>query len=152
MAKVVGWHPHDHVVLSKTPSYQMQGETPLLVVLQNICLFILKIFMYLTLLVGLGCNMWALSCGMQDLVPWPGIEPGPPALGAWSLNCWTPRESSSPISQGKETARLWTTYGEHHMTRNLGQLLEFKAMARKYLGPTVLQLQGNEFCQQPEWT
>ena len=47
----------------------MQGETPLLVVLQNICLFILKIFIYLPLLVGLGCSLWALSCGMQDLVP-----------------------------------------------------------------------------------
>ena len=26
-----------------------------------------------------------LTC-MQDLVPWPGIKPGPPALGIWSLN------------------------------------------------------------------
>ena len=26
------------------------------------------------------------------LVPRPGIEPGPPALGAWSLNHWTTRE------------------------------------------------------------
>ena len=30
------------------------------------------------------------SCGI--LVPWPGIEPMPPALGAWSLNHWTARE------------------------------------------------------------
>ena len=146
MAKVVGWHPHDHVLLSKTPSYQMQGETPLLVVLQNICLFILKIFICLTLLVGLGCNMWALSCGMQDLVPWPGIEPGPLHWEHGVLTAGPPGKVLPLL------ARLWTTYGEHHMTRNLGQLLEFKAMARKYLGPTVLQLQGNEFCQQPEWT
>ena len=33
-----------------------------------------------------------LSCSMQDLVPWPGIEPGPGALGAWSLSHWTTRE------------------------------------------------------------
>ena len=33
-----------------------------------------------------------LSCGMGDLVPWPGIEPGPPALGAGSLSHWTTRE------------------------------------------------------------
>ena len=26
-------------------------------------------------------GMLALSCDMQDLVPRPGIEPGPPALG-----------------------------------------------------------------------
>ena len=35
-----------------------------------------------------------LSCGMWDLVPWPGIKPGSPALGAWSLNHWTTREVS----------------------------------------------------------
>ena len=29
---------------------------------------------------------------MWDLVPWPGIELRPPALGAWSLNPWTTRE------------------------------------------------------------
>ena len=40
----------------------------------------------------LNCGMWALSCSLWDLVPWPGIEPGPPALGAWSLNHWTTRE------------------------------------------------------------
>ena len=33
-----------------------------------------------------------LSCGMWDLVPRPGIEPGPPALGAQSLSHWTTRE------------------------------------------------------------
>ena len=29
---------------------------------------------------------------MWDLVPRPGIEPGPPALAAQSLNHWTARE------------------------------------------------------------
>ena len=28
----------------------------------------------------------SFSCSMWDLVPWPGIEPGPPALGAGSLS------------------------------------------------------------------
>ena len=32
---------------------------------------------------------------MQDLVPWPEIEPGPPALGSQSLSHWTPREDPS---------------------------------------------------------
>ena len=31
----------------------------------------------------------ALSYDMRDLVPWPGIEPGPPALGAQRLSHWT---------------------------------------------------------------
>ena len=29
---------------------------------------------------------------MWDLVPGPEIEPGPPALAAWSLTHWTTRE------------------------------------------------------------
>ena len=33
-----------------------------------------------------------LSQSMWDLVPWPGIEPGPPALEAWGLGHWTTRE------------------------------------------------------------
>ena len=40
----------------------------------------------------LSCSLRTLSCGMWDLVPWPGIEPGPPALGAWNLSHWTTRE------------------------------------------------------------
>ena len=34
----------------------------------------------------------SLSCGMWDLVPWPGIELRPCALGTWSLSPWTTRE------------------------------------------------------------
>ena len=33
-----------------------------------------------------------LICSMWDLVPWPGIEPRPSALRAWSLSPWTTRE------------------------------------------------------------
>ena len=49
-----------------------------------------------------------LSCGMWDLVPRPGIEPGPPALGAQSLSHWTTREVpkinflKQEITPGKE--------------------------------------------------
>ena len=34
-----------------------------------------------------------LSCSIRDLVPHPGIEPGPPALGAWSLSPGLPGKS-----------------------------------------------------------
>ena len=44
-----------------------------------------KIFVYLATL-GFGCCMW-------DLVLWTEIEPGPPAVGAWSLSHWTIRVS-----------------------------------------------------------
>ena len=32
----------------------------------------------------MACKLLVAAC-MWDLVPRPGIEPGPPALGAWSL-------------------------------------------------------------------
>ena len=35
-----------------------------------------------------------VSWGRQDLVPWPGIKPRPPALGAQSLSHWTTWELS----------------------------------------------------------
>ena len=44
-----------------------------------------------------SCSMRTLSCGMWDLVPKPGIEPGPPALGARSLRHWTTREVPTPF-------------------------------------------------------
>ena len=39
-----------------------------------------------------SCGMQTLSCGLWDLVLWPGIEPRNPALGAWSLSHRTTRE------------------------------------------------------------
>ena len=60
-------------------------------------LFFKKIFIWLhRVLVSackiFSCCMWTLSCGMWDLVPWPGIKSGPTALGVQSLNHWTTRE------------------------------------------------------------
>ena len=49
-----------------------------------ITFFSFKYFIYLAV-PGLRCSMW-------DLVPQPGIKPGPPALGAESLSHWTTRE------------------------------------------------------------
>ena len=55
-------------------------------------LFIFKyIFVYLAVL-GLAAAGRICSCSMWDLVPWPGIELRPPALGVWSLDHWTIRE------------------------------------------------------------
>ena len=41
-----------------------------------------------------------LSCSMWTLLPWPGIEPGLPALGEQSLNHWTTRKSTRWKSPG----------------------------------------------------
>ena len=46
--------------------------------LYTLFLFYYLLFIYLAVL-GLNCGMW-------DLVPQPGIEPGPLALGVWSLS------------------------------------------------------------------
>ena len=39
----------------------------------------------------MACELLVAAC-MGDLVPWPGMEPGPPALGARSLNHCATRE------------------------------------------------------------
>ena len=52
--------------------------------MKDVSFFKKKKFIYLAAL-GLRCGMW-------DLVSWPGLEPGPPALGAWCLNRWTTME------------------------------------------------------------
>ena len=39
----------------------------------------------------------SFPCRMWDLVPWPGMEPRPPALGAWSLSHWTTKEVPNNI-------------------------------------------------------
>ena len=54
-------------------------------------LYLLKIYLFtwlnwvlVTACRIFSCSMRTLNCNMWDLVPWPGIEPGPPALGAES--------------------------------------------------------------------
>ena len=73
--------------------------------MEHYCFF--KIFIYLFI----HLTASSLSCGMWDLVPWPGIEPWPPALGAWNLSHWTTREVPTLLllkSDTKHIARsLW---------------------------------------------
>ena len=66
----------------------------------------LKIFIYLFGCTGsqlqqvgslvVACELLVAAC-MWDLFPWPGIEPGPPALGARSLIHCTTREVPWPV-------------------------------------------------------
>ena len=51
---------------------------------------ILKMFIWLPQVLVLACR--SLMCGMWALVPWPGIEPRPPALEMQSLSYWTTRD------------------------------------------------------------
>lgn len=62
-----------------------------------------------------SCSRWILNCGMWDLVPWPGIEPGPPALETWSLSHWeaTPHQGSPSkwsLSLGPHLQAVFCTF------------------------------------------
>ena len=59
--------------------------------------FSLFIWLHWVFVAALGI----FSCGMWDLVPWQGSNPGPlPALGAQSLSQWTTREVPHYILKG----------------------------------------------------
>ena len=53
--------------------------------------------------------MWTLSCGMWDLVPWPGIEPrSPPHWDCKIISAWTTREVPV-LAQFSSVAQLCLT-------------------------------------------
>ena len=89
-----------HLSLGPLP----QGEGPqqrLKELLQGACwFFFIKIYIYIFICFYLFIWLhWILaiahrifSWGTWDLVPRPGIEPGPPALQVRSLSLWVPRQ------------------------------------------------------------
>ena len=73
--------------------------------LRFVCLKNIYLFIWLQWLAGpwlllLGPSwrhagtFFLFSCATWDLVPWPEIKPGLPALEAWNLSHWTIREAS----------------------------------------------------------
>lgn len=44
-------------------------------------------------------RIFDLSWGLWGLVPCPGTEPGPPALGVWSFSQWSTREVPTVLSE-----------------------------------------------------
>ena len=67
-----------------------------------------KIFIHLVVL-SLSCGMQILSCGMWDLVPWPGIEPIPPPLQHGVLATGPPGNSQKWNLQGVAAAGFEAT-------------------------------------------
>ena len=84
--------------LKKNELYLLLSNPYFLIVFKNIYIYF-KIWLYWVLIVAhriFRCSRWTLSCSFQtlsfsmcDLVPWPGIEPRPPALEALSFSHWT---------------------------------------------------------------
>lgn len=93
-----GWKQHRFSLLLAVwhPSHWADIK----VLMGEILIFKNKMIIYLTWLYRVlvavcrifSCSMQTLSWGTWDLIPRPGLEPGPPALGAWSLIHWTTRE------------------------------------------------------------
>ena len=48
-----------------------------------------KCFLFLLNILSMHLVVLGLSYSLWDLAPWPGTEPGYPALGARSLRLWT---------------------------------------------------------------
>ena len=51
-----------------------------------------------------------LSWGMRDLVPQPGIEPRPLALGVWSFSHWTTRQVPSLLFLTLRSTRFFREF------------------------------------------
>ena len=89
------------------------------------------------LVVGRGifsCSMWTLSCGMWDLVPWPGIKPRPSASKGQSLSPWNTREVPRDTFL---TLLRWLWFTEH--------LLNNKPHTVLYTSPLTAALRGKHF-------
>ena len=54
-----------------------------------------------------GCGMSAVSCGLWNLVPCPGIEHRPPAFEVQSPSHWTTREAPQSVFLLFEQSLLW---------------------------------------------
>ena len=74
------------------------AEGPWCVTEKNcLLIWVLRVLVAAHRIFCLCCGMQVFSCSMRNLVPWPGIEPRPPALGAQSHSHWTTREAPLTI-------------------------------------------------------
>ena len=83
---------------------------------------------------GLGCSMW-------DQVPWPEIEPGPPALEAQNLSYWTTREVPQLFLLGKGQGFSYTRSVSRDFHKHPGQLKPHWAQALSSAWPVNSQAQ-----------
>ena len=90
----------------------------------NLNLFIWLYCVFIVACRIFSCSMQTHSCSKWDLHPGiqPGIELGSPALGAWSLRCWTTREVPAPSLKGcGNVSGDAIGWGKNQLTRTLTQ-------------------------------
>ena len=75
---------HEHLNKIKMLNLILCTFTIIFLIYKHCCILLFLKNMHLLSLAppGLSCIMQTLSCDIWDLVPLPGIEPRPPALGA----------------------------------------------------------------------
>ena len=74
--------------------------------------FSLNIYLciWLRQVIVMACELLVVT---WSLVPWPGIKPGLPALGVWSLSHWTAREAPSPLLRWEN----WGSERPNHLAK-----------------------------------
>ena len=78
--------------------------------LSFLVLFFFNVYLFIWLCQVLDAACGIFSCSTWDLVPWPGIKPWPPALGARSLSQWTIREVLSFLVQNLLDEKMWAQW------------------------------------------
>ena len=108
-----------------SPEWTSQGRSFIF----YICFFwggeIQILFIWLLWVLVVACEIF--SCSIQTLgwskwvlVPWLGIKPGPPALGAQSLSHWTDSEVPRQTSEELVSLPLQSVGQSSHKGRNTG--------------------------------
>ena len=95
-----------------------------------------------------SCGMQTLSCTMWDLVPWPGIKSGPPALGAQSLSHWTTKShiSGTDIQWTCPKSALFLHSSSHLYQLVYNCLISFYSCLLGFLAPLPFWLKFNTLC------
>lgn len=90
-----------------------------------------------------SCSIWDVSCGIRNLIPQPGMDPGLPALGVWTT---LPSRKSPATVFPASQAQCWGLQGALQQADSVSELLSIG------LGPlrvgTSQALQG---MQQEPW-
>ena len=108
---------------------------------EMLCFFLyiyIYLFIWLCWVLVAACGIF--SCCMWDLIPWPGIEPRPPTLGARSLSHWTtrevPRDAILLALKMEGRATSWGIWATSRIWKRQGTRFSPRA-SRKELSPAI---------------